>query len=106
MLEEYASAVPHSETDFIFGGITPLSTTAISYAFAKYIKASGVRRIRIHDLRHSHASLLINKGDNALSTLYVIAARLGDTVEMILKTYGHLFPSNENQLLQKLDIPL
>ena len=106
LLEEYASTVPHSETDFIFGWITPLSTTAISYAFAKYIKASGVKRIRIHDLRHSHASLLINKGDNALSTLYVIAARLGDTVEMILKTYGHLFPSNENQLLQKLDIPL
>ena len=106
LLKEYASAVPHAETDFVFGGAAPLSTTAVSYAFSKYIKASGVKRIRIHDLRHSHASLLINKGDNALSTLYVIAARLGDTVEMILKTYGHLFPSNEAELLQKLNIPL
>lgn len=106
LMHHYATKTPHSKTDFIFGGKAPFSTTAIAYAFDKYIDAAGVKHIRIHDLRHSHASLLINKGENALSTLYVIAARLGDTVEMILKTYGHLFPSNEELILQKLDTVL
>lgn len=104
LLDEYRATVPHAPADHVFGGEAPFSYNAIDNAFKKYIRASGVKPIRIHDLRHSHASLLINKGDNALSTLYVIAARLGDTVEMVLKTYGHLFPSNEDALLQKLEI--
>lgn len=90
---------------FVFGvgdGFLPFQT--LQHAFERYIKKSGVKTIRIHDLRHSHASLLINKGDNQLSTIYVIAARLGDTVEMIFKTYGHLFPNTQKDIIHKLDI--
>ena len=62
--------------------------------------------MRIHDLRHSNASLLINKGNNGLSTIHAIAARPGDTIEMIFKTYGHLFPSNQRDLLDKIETEL
>lgn len=90
---------------FVFGtgnGFLPFQT--LQHAFERYTALSGVKPIRIHDLRHSHASLLINKGENQLSTIYVIAARLGDTVEMIFKTYGHLFPDAQKNIIQKLDI--
>lgn len=90
---------------FVFGtGDSFLPFQTLQHAFERYIKKSGVKAIRIHDLRHSHASLLINKGDNQLSTIYVIAARLGDTVDMIFKTYGHLFPNTQKDIIQKLDI--
>lgn len=93
------------ETDFIFGtdgSFMPFQT--LQHAFERYTKKAGVKQIRIHDLRHSHVSLLINKGENQLSTIYVIAARLGDSVEMIFKTYGHLFPSSQKEILEKINI--
>lgn len=83
-----------------------MSFNTLQNAFKRYIKRSGVKDIRIHDLRHSHVSLLINKGLNQLATLYIIAARLGDTVDMILKTYGHLFPNNQTEIICKLNIDL
>ena len=94
-----------STSEFIFGvdgKFLPFQT--LQHAFEKYTKLAGVKPIRLHDLRHSHASLLINKGENQLSTIYVIAARLGDTVEMIFKTYGHLFPNTQRDIIHKLDI--
>lgn len=94
-----------STSDYVFGthgSFLPFNT--LEHAFDRYTALSGVKPIRIHDLRHSHASLLINKGENQLSTLYVIAARLGDSVDMILKTYGHLFPNTQKDIVKKLDI--
>ena len=62
-------------------------------------KACGVKKIRIHDVRHSHASLLINEGYNAL----VIADRLGhEKVSTTLNTYSHMFPHKQKELVDKL----
>lgn len=107
ILIEYLKELKGSATDndFVFGidgSFMPFQT--LQHAFERYTKKAGVQQIRIHDLRHSHASLLINKGENQLSTIYVIAARLGDTVEMVFKTYGHLFPNTQKQIIGKLDI--
>uniref|UniRef100_UPI002ED3DEA4 site-specific integrase n=1 Tax=Vallitalea pronyensis TaxID=1348613 RepID=UPI002ED3DEA4 len=53
-------------------------------------KKSGVKRIRLHDLRHSHASLLIELGFSPI----LIAERLGhEKVETTLNTYSHLYPN-------------
>lgn len=58
-----------------------------------------VKRIRVHDLRHSHASLLIELGFSALA----IADRLGhDKVETTLNTYSHLFPHKRDEIADKL----
>lgn len=72
-------------SDFLFGGTNPLSLNAIQNAMTKGIKKSGVKRIRIHDLRHSYVSLLMSKGAN----FGVIAALIGDTLEQVVKTYAH-----------------
>lgn len=105
LLNDLQELHENSTSDFIFGvngKFLPFQT--LQHAFDRYVKLSGVKPIRIHDLRHSHASLLINKGENQLSTIYVIAARLGDNVDMIFKTYGHLFPNTQKDIIQKLNI--
>jgi len=64
------------------------------------IKNSGVKRIRVHDIRHSHASALIDKGISIVE----IAARLGhERIETTLNTYGHRLPDREDQLIAKLE---
>lgn len=60
--------------------------------------ASGVKQIRIHDIRHSHVSLLIDMGFTPL----LIAERIGDTVEMVNKVYGHLYPNRHSEVADKL----
>lgn len=58
-------------------------------------KAAGVKRIRIHDLRHSHASLLIDMGFNIL----MISERLGHkSVQTTWNTYAHLYPDKGRQI--------
>ena len=60
---------------------------------------AGIKHIRIHDLRHSHASLLIELGFSAL----LVAERLGhESVSTTLDIYSHLFPTKQSQVSEKL----
>ena len=59
-----------------------------------------MKRIRIHDLRHSHVSLLIEMGFSALA----IADRVGHESVDITYKYAHLFPSKQQETAQKLDM--
>jgi len=61
---------------------------------------SNVKRIRVHDLRHSHASLLIEEGFSPI----LISERLGhDNIETTLQTYSHLYPNKHNEVAERLD---
>ena len=60
---------------------------------------AGIPRIRIHDLRHSHVSLLIELGFSP----HLIAERIGDTVQMVNNTYGHLYPSKHAEVADRLN---
>ncbi|WP_320957728.1 site-specific integrase [Enterocloster asparagiformis] len=61
---------------------------------------AGLEPIRVHDLRHSHASLLIEMGFNIL----MVSQRLGhEKVETTWRTYAHLYPDKERILATKLD---
>lgn len=83
-------------TQFIFGSDSPLSFNSVDHAFSKYIKLSGVKGIRIHDLRHSCASLLISQGVSIVG----VSKRLGHTnTEQTLNTYAHLLPSDSDLIL-------
>lgn len=62
-------------------------------------KTAGVKRIRIHDLRHSHISLLIDMGFSAVA----IADRVGHESIEITYRYAHLFPSKQKEMASKLD---
>ena len=66
----------------------------------KHSEKAEVKRIRIHDLRHSHASLLIDLGFSVL----MISERLGhEDPSITLKIYAHLFPNKQNELVERLD---
>lgn len=73
------------------------------YLFFKLKKGcddSGVHKIRTHDLRHSHVSLLINAGFSALD----IAERVGhESVSTTLDVYAHFFPDQQQMLVERLD---
>jgi len=62
-------------------------------------RKAGVPRIRVHDLRHSHVSLLINEG----FTAFEIGKRVGHRGEKITYRYAHLFPSKQDDLADFLD---
>ena len=63
-------------------------------------KEAGVKRIRIHDLRHSHISLLIDMGFTALA----IADRVGHESIDITYRYAHLFPTRQTEMADRLDM--
>jgi integrase len=100
-----------SNTHFLFGDSTFLSFTTLSRKFEQIFEKAKkehpeLEKIRIHDFRHSHVSLLINKANSTMSLsamLYSIAERLGDSVEQVLKTYGHLFPNTQRDLVATLN---
>ncbi len=78
----------------------PASRYSFRDDMKRYHKKAGVKRIRLHDLRHSHASLLINAGVNPLA----ISKRLGHAkVDMTLNIYSHLYPSYDEKLMNILD---
>ena len=62
-------------------------------------KEAGIKRVRIHDLRHSHISLLIEMGFSAVA----IADRVGHESIDITYHYAHLFPSTQNEMASKLN---
>uniref|UniRef100_UPI002E796C9E site-specific integrase n=1 Tax=Enterocloster aldenensis TaxID=358742 RepID=UPI002E796C9E len=61
-------------------------------------RVSGVKVIRLHDIRHSHVSLLIDMGFSP----YLIAERIGDTVQMVNEVYGHLYPNRHIEVADRL----
>lgn len=81
-----------------YGGI-PTSKHTLPRALEKLAELAGVHRIKIHALRHSHASLLISMGENPL----IIKERLGhEKIQTTLGTYGHLYPNSNFDVAKKL----
>ena len=77
-----------------------ISKQSLYYPMKKFSEIAGVPRIRIHDLRHSHAALLIEKGVSPLA----IADRLGhDDIKITLGTYGHLYPNKQKEIADLLN---
>lgn len=63
-------------------------------------RKSGVKRIRVHDLRHSHASMLIEMGYQPL----LISERLGhENIQTTLDTYSHLYPNKQNEAVSAME---
>lgn len=78
----------------------PVTKSFLSHEMIRGCKNTGVKKIRIHDIRHSHASLLINQGCDAL----MLADRLGhEKVSTTLNTYSHLFPHKQQELVHSLE---
>lgn len=84
----------------ICGGIQCLRDSTIDKRNKHYAQKAGIKSIRIHDFRHSHASLLANEGIN----IQEIARRLGHSkIEITWNTYSHLYPREEERAIKILD---
>lgn len=96
MVKEYSSMLyDHKPTDRLF--LT--SKQSLTREMVRGCKLSGVKKIRIHDLRHSHASLLIELGFAPL----LISERPGhENVETTLNTYSHLYPNKHGEVAEIL----
>lgn len=101
------------ETWFVFGGPRFLPQTTIDNKKNKYFKLANLKPITIHEFRHSHVSLLINeyvrsskdksmKIDTAKFFL-MMSGRMGHTVAEMQKTYMHLFPTIQDEIVDLLD---
>lgn len=89
-----------NENLFVCGGARPLRDTSVTNKNQQFAKEAGLEPIRIHDFRHSHASLLANAGIN----IQEIARRLGHSkVEITWNTYSHLYPREEERAVAILN---
>lgn len=85
---------------FIFGNSLPFKETTIQNYKNKACKLAGVKQIRIHDFRHSCASLLINKG----ASIALVSKYLGHSnISITLNTYTHMYKSELESMVHILD---
>lgn len=76
----------NGEGKFFFGNTTPLAENTVTRYFQRYCAKAELDPIRIHDLRHSFASMLLHNGTN----YQTIATLIGDTTEQVIATYCHI----------------
>lgn len=99
LFQELLELKKNYKKGYLFGGDQPMTPTNIDRYFAKGIKKSGVKKIRLHDLRHSHATILINSGVNIVA----VSKRLGHTsIEQTLKTYTHLLKETDERMMNTI----
>ena len=79
--------------------IFPITKSYLQKEMERGSRAAGVKKIRIHDLRHSHVSLLIDMGFSATA----IADRVGHESIDITYNYAHLFPTKQAEMAARLN---
>lgn len=104
-MEKYCN---YSDDWFIFGNVLPITRESIRRSKNKYFELSGVNEITIHEFRHSHVSLLINEylksGQTDTTKFFIMmSSRMGHTIATMQKTYLHLFPTIQNEIINLLD---
>lgn len=81
------------------GRLFPQTKHFLYHEMQRGCRLSGVKRIRVHDLRHSHASFLIEKGFSPL----LIAERLGhENIQTTLQIYSHLYPNKQQEVARQI----
>ena len=105
-LEQEAQGImlgrPLVETDLVFShpGGKPMDPSTVSHAFTRILRQAGLPHIRFHDLRHSHASLLLQAGVHPK----VVSERLGHaSVAFTLDIYSHVVPGIQEAAAERFD---
>ena len=94
-IKGYLESLQLNENDRIF----PFTKSYLHHEIRRGCAASGVKRIRIHGIRHSHISLLIDMGFSAVA----IADRVGHESIDITYRYAHVFPSTQVEVASQLN---
>jgi len=86
---------------FVFGEFyTPYPYSSVGRRFRLYLDKTKVKKIRIHDFRHSHASYLINNGYDIM----IVSKRLGHSkISITYDIYAHLYPNKEDEAIEQMN---
>lgn len=85
---------------FAVSDARPIADSTIYYRRTKLAKASNLKSIRLHDFRHSYASLLINNGANVtLVAKFLVHTKIEET----LNTYSHMFSTALDNVVSIID---
>ena len=85
---------------FVFGNTDPITNSTVRCHKNSLCKKAGLKQIRIHDFRHSCASLLINNGAN----ITIVAKYLGHTkIDETLNTYSHMYKNKLNDIVSTIN---
>jgi integrase len=95
-IQDYIHSIYGVEND---QRIFPVTKSYLHHEMDRGCVETGVKRIRIHDLRHSHVSLLINMGFDAVT----IGNRVGHESIDITFRYAHMFPSTQKDIVKRLN---
>src|SRR5699024_8520617 len=88
-----------TENNFVFISYTravPVGNMTINKSLNRMIKETGIKRITVHGLRHTHATILLSEK----VSVPTVAKRLGNTAEEIHRTYGHSDDAADLQAVQ------
>ncbi len=88
--------------DFVFirPDGTPINPNAVTLAFKRILKRAGLKGYRVHDLRHTHATLMLMAGVHPK----IVSERLGHaSISITLDTYSHVLPSMQEEAAEKFD---
>lgn len=98
--EHYSKYDGFTDNWYVFGGIRPLPESSIQKAKNTYCKLADLPQIRLHDFRHSTASLLINNG----ASVALVAKYLGHSdIKVTLNTYTHLWKNKLDEIVDALN---
>ena len=88
------------ESWFVFGDEAPLRAEMLRHEKNRVARDAKIKQIRIHDFRHSCASLLINNG----ASILIVARYLGHTkIDETLNTYSHLFKNKLDDIVNMIN---
>ncbi|MFC1971383.1 tyrosine-type recombinase/integrase [Chloroflexota bacterium] len=94
--------IPFKDDDLVFSDLEgkPLLPDTVSHAWFKLVKRTGLERIRLHDARHTHASLMLKQGTHPK----IVQDRLGHaTISTTLDLYSHVSPGLQQAAAESFD---
>ena len=94
--------IPSSQANFVFGHPdgTPRTPSTVTQQFRRIASRAGLSGVRLHDLRHTHASLMLQQGTD----IKTISSRLGhSSVAFTMDTYAHLLPGMQKAAMEKFE---
>jgi len=98
-LERALAGDAYEDGDLVFCNElgAPIHPQTLTEAFARHSKPAKLAEVTLHGLRHTHATHLLTES----VPLHVVAARIGDRPEIVLKTYAHLLPTSDEEAANK-----
>ena len=101
-LDRAMLGVPLKDDDLVFSDLEgkPLLPNTVTHNWIKLVRRTGIKPIRLHDARHSHASLMLKQGTHPK----IVQERLGhSSISITLDTYSHVAPGLQEAAAARFD---